>query len=122
WISAFATASFLTTGSATTNDTYLPSAFTSGNTALSLGLTVSGNRNAAETSPSSVAGVPSQIRSTVYTAGNWTTSATAGALTIPPAVSFTVVKDLNTTYVDDNWIGSTNGQVVATDADSNTPG
>ncbi len=91
WVAAIATNAFLTSGAATSSLTYLPSAFTLGNTAFSLGITNgAGNENGAETSPVSVMGTAAQIRAAVYTVGNWTTFTAAGAQAIPPNISYTL--------------------------------
>lgn len=90
WVAAFASNAFLTTGSSTSSLTYLPSAFTAGTNAFSLGLTNgAGNENGAYTG-SSVTGTPAQIASTVYNLSNWSTFTTASGQAIPPSATFTV--------------------------------
>ncbi len=115
WVSAFASSSFLTTGSATSSLTYLPSAFTSGTTALTLGLTAgASNQNGALTSPASINGSSSSIRSTVYDVGNWTTFITASGQPVPSTTTFTVTQSGNTNPV----IVINSGSSIANGADS----
>ena len=91
WIAGFASNAFLTTGTQTASLTYLPSALTAGDTALSLGIAnATANENGALTGPSSISGTPAAIRAVVNTLANWTTFTAAGAQAIPPNISFTI--------------------------------
>ncbi len=90
WVSAFASTAFLTSGTTTSNLTYLPSALVAANTSFSLGLAGgAANQNGAYTG-SSVTGTAGQIQNVVHTVGNWTTFTTAGSQPIPPGANFTV--------------------------------
>jgi hypothetical protein len=92
WISAFAANPFLTTGSATTALTFLPSIFTPGDTAFSLGLAnAAANENSAETNlPATVTDTATGIRAKLYDVTQWTNFTAAGAQAIPPATVFVV--------------------------------
>src|SRR5262249_7537187 len=91
WVSAMASNAFLTSGTPTSSLTFLPSAFTPGDTAFTRNIaTGAANETGAETAPASVSGTPAQVRATVYTLGNWTTFTTAGAQAIPPNITYTV--------------------------------
>jgi endonuclease/exonuclease/phosphatase family metal-dependent hydrolase len=97
WIAALASNPFLASGSSSSSLTYLPAAFTQGDTALSLGLANgASNQNGALTKPATISGTAAAIRSTVYTVGNWTTFTSAGGQAIPPAVAFSVSGSGNT--------------------------
>ena len=96
WIAAFATKSFLSTGTTSSNTTYLPSAFTNGNTAITLGLTGgAGDENGVYTA-GSFAGTAAAIRTQVHNVGNWSSFTTAGGLAVPPSAVFTVNNNTNT--------------------------
>ncbi|MDB5384403.1 MAG: hypothetical protein JWM11_49, partial [Planctomycetaceae bacterium] len=92
WVAAFASNAFLTTGSSSTSLSYLPSAFTLGDNAFSLGLAnAAGNENGAETGlPSTVTDTAAGIRAQLYDVSKWTTFTTAGAQTIPPSTIFII--------------------------------
>jgi endonuclease/exonuclease/phosphatase family metal-dependent hydrolase len=127
WISAFATNAFLTSGTSSASLTYLPAAFTAGDTAFSLGIAaVASNENGAATSPSSVSGAAVTIRSTVYTLNNWTTFTAAGAQAIPPNITFTFSSNQAPTdlalssasIAENNAVNATIGVFTTTDPDS----
>jgi hypothetical protein len=130
WVSAVATNSFLTTGSASASLTYLPSAFTLGTTALSLGLAnAASNQNGALTTPPTISGNVSSIQSTVYTIGNWTTFTTVGGQAIPSATTFSFSGNGNPTMSANTGTIVANGgtvtisqtQLQATDAEQTSP-
>ncbi len=90
WVAAFAANNFLTTGSSTSQLTFLPSVFEASNASFSLGIANNtANENAAYTG-GNVTGTPSQIRSFVNVVSRWTTFTVAGGQTIPPTAIFTV--------------------------------
>lgn len=90
WITAFASNAFLTTGSQSASLTYLPSAFTLGTNAISLGLAnAAANENGAYTS-TSISGTAAQISTALNTSSSWTTFTTAGAQAIPTSATFTL--------------------------------
>lgn len=92
WVAALASNTFVASGGTTSASlTQLPSAFTLGDTAFSLGLANgAANQNGAMITPATVSGTPAQIRATIYTNANWQTFTTAGAQAIPPVIAFNV--------------------------------
>ncbi|NCX99665.1 MAG: hypothetical protein EBX35_14095, partial [Planctomycetia bacterium] len=89
WIAAFSSTSFLTTGVAGTDQTYLPAAFTEGVNAFSLGLAgQAANQNGGLNDLGTVTGTATGIRTTVYTLSNWTIS--VGNVAMPSPTVFTI--------------------------------
>ncbi len=127
WVSAMASNNFLTTGSSTASLTFLPSAFTLGDTAFSLGIANgTANENGALTGPSTISGSAATVRSTVYTVGNWTTFTTANAQAIPPNITFSIgAANLPPTFTSSNTFSvpentTAVGTVTASDPESAT--
>ncbi|NBW86361.1 MAG: hypothetical protein EBR23_05925, partial [Planctomycetia bacterium] len=89
WVAAFSSSSFLTSGVAGTDQTYLPAAFTEGVNAFSLGLAgQAANQNGGLNDLGTVTGTATGIRTTVYTLSNWTIS--VGNVAMPSPTVFTI--------------------------------
>jgi len=90
WVSAFASNAFLSSGTSTASLTFLPSIFTSSNSAFSLGLTNgAANANGSYTGPN-VTDTVDQVRTAISTLLNWTTFTAAGGQPVPPNATFTI--------------------------------
>ncbi len=95
WIAAFANKSFVLSGSTSSNSTYLPSVFTNGNSAITLGsISGAGIDNGAYIA-GSFAGTATAVRSQVHDVGNWSAFASAGGQAVPPSAVFTVNSNTN---------------------------
>lgn len=111
WVSAFASNAFLTTGSSNSSLTYLPSAFTVGTNARSLGLVnFAANQNGALTSPRTFSGTAAQIGAAINGTATFTTYTAAGAQAIPPAITVTVVAGA-TAAIETAEVGTSLGSV-----------
>ncbi|MGI9176558.1 MAG: beta strand repeat-containing protein, partial [Pirellulales bacterium] len=89
WVAGFASLSYITSGTPSTGNTYLPTALTIGDTAFSLDYAVGAIPQSGELillDPNPVTGTPLAIRTTVYTTSNWQADVT----TFPLGTTFVV--------------------------------
>jgi len=89
WVGGFSSQAWITTGTPTTGNSYLPSGLTTGDTAFSLDYASGATPQSGELillDPNPLTGTPSAIRATVYTASNWQSDVS----TFPLGTTFTV--------------------------------
>jgi hypothetical protein len=89
WVAGFSSLAWITTGTPTTGNSYLPSGLTTGDTAFSLDYASGATPQSGELillDPNPLTGTPTAIRTTVYTASNWQTA----VFEFPLGTTFTV--------------------------------
>ena len=89
WVAGFSSLAWITSGTVTTGNSFLPSGLTTGDTAFSLDYAVGATPQSGQLillDPNPLTGTPTAIRTTVYTASNWQTA----VFEFPLGTTFTV--------------------------------